>query len=200
MNLRLPGYELWASRRFEKPVVFLVPLIMSTQIFRGLLEAGYLNFFLERGISRPFMLFLLLTVVTAVIFLAVKSFERLMLHDVSATKGVSGGMLSYGILFTVVAFEVAYHLERLLLFGGQILPVLGRQLGLNWEELGASGAPWAITTLQVMLVFAGGLGACVVLKRIYRSFFNEKQAGIPFAWRLPVILTTICYIWLFIAG
>jgi ferredoxin len=200
MNLRLPGFELWACRRFEKPVVFLVPLIMSTQIFRGLVEAGYLDFFLGRGVSRPFMLFLLLTAVTALVFLAVKSSERLMLQDVSATKGVSGGMLSYGILFTVVAFEVAYHLERLLLFGGQILPVLGRQFGMNWENLGASGAPWAITTLQVMLVLAGGLGSSVVLKRIYRSFFNEDPAGIPFAWRLPVILTTICYTWLFIAG
>jgi len=70
----------------------------------------------------------------------------------------------------------------------------------NLENLGASGAPWAITTLQVLLVFAGGLGTCVVFKRIYRSFFNENSVRIPFAWRLPVILTTICYIWLFIAG
>ena len=146
------------------------------------------------------MLFLLLTVVTAVIFLAFKSFERLMLQTISAKKRVSGGILSYGFLFIAVAFEVAYHLERLLLLGGQILPVLGRQFGMNWENFGASGAPWAITTLQVMLVLAGGLGSSVVLKRIYRSFFNEDPAGIPFAWRLPAILATICYIWLFIAG
>jgi len=200
MNLRLPGYELWASRRFEKPVVFLVPMIMSTQIFRGLVEAGYLNYFLERGINRSFMLLVLLATVTALVFLAVKSSERLMLQGSSHKKGISAGMLSYSLLFLAVAFEVAYHLERLLLLGGQILPVLGRQLGMNWEALGASGAPWAITTLQVMLVLVGGMGALMVLKRIYRDSLKGNPTKIPFAWRLPVVLATICYIWLFIAG
>ena len=200
MNLRLPGFELWASRRFEKPVVFLVPLIMGTQIYRGLVEAGYFRFFLEKGTSRPFMLFILLATVTVLVFLSVKSAERLMLQEMSDNKEVSAGMLSYGLLLMAATFEMAYHLERLLLLGGQILPVLGRQVGMDWEALGASGAPWAITTLQVMLVLVGGLGSAAVLKRIYQGAFEESPPNIPFSWRLPVVLTTICYIWLFIAG
>ena len=200
MNLRLPGFELWSSRRFEKPVVFLVPVIMGTQFFRGLVEAGYLHFFLERGTGRPLMLFILLTTVTALVVLAVKSAERLMLQEIPENKEVSAGMLSYGLLLMAATFEMAYHLERLLLLGGQILPVLGRQVGMDWEALGASGAPWAITTLQVTLVLVGGLGSAAVLRRIYQSAFEESPPKIPFSWRLPVALTTICYIWLFIAG
>jgi DNA-binding NtrC family response regulator/polyferredoxin len=200
MNLRLPGFELWSSRRFEKTVVFLVPLIIGTQLFRGLEEAGYLNLFLESGINRPFMLFILLAVVTALVFLAVKSAEKIMLQALPEKKEDLAGMLSYGLLLLAATFEMAYHLERLLLFGGQILPVLGRQLGMDWEAFGASGAPWAITTLQVMLVLLGGWGSSLVLKRIFRSAHEESPASIPFSWRLPAILTTIVYTWLFIAG
>ena len=98
------------------------------------------------------------------------------------------------------SFEMAYHLERLLLFGGQILPVLGRQFGMNWEAFGASGAPWAITTLQVIIVLLGGWGSSIVLSRIYRSALDEKHAKTPRSWRLPALLVTIGYVWLFIAG
>jgi DNA-binding NtrC family response regulator/polyferredoxin len=200
MNLRLPGFELWSSHRFEKTVVFMVPMIIGTQLFRGLEEAGYLHFFIERGINRPFILFVLLATVTVLTFLAVKSAEKVMMHDVPDKKDGLAGVLSYGLLFMAASFEMAYHLERLLLFGGQVLPVLGRQFGMNWEAFGASGAPWAITTLQVLFVLLGGWGSSIVLSRIYRSTIDENHTKIPRSWRLPAILVTISYVWLFIAG
>ena len=201
LNLRLPGYELWSSRRFEKAVAFLVPLIMGTQLFRGLEAAGYLHVFLNDSSNHSFMLFVLIVAVTMLVFGAFKITEGLMLRDVQDKNNSSAGMLSYGMLFMALTFEMAFHLERFLLLGGQILPVLGRQLGFHWEEFGSRGAPWAITTLQVVFILIGSLGASLVLRRIYLSYvddnFSEKT---PFSWRLPVILTAFGYIWLFIAG
>ena len=95
---------------------------------------------------------------------------------------------------------MAYHMERLLLFGGEVLPVLGRQFGLDLEAFGANGAPWAIITLQIILVFIGGLAASAVIRRIYMSTFKKTSGEFPVTWRLPAILTTFCYIWLFIAS
>ncbi|MFC1844848.1 sigma 54-interacting transcriptional regulator [Thermodesulfobacteriota bacterium] len=200
VNLRLPGFELWSSRRFEKPVAFMVPLIIGTQLFRGLEGAGYFHNFMNGQVNRAFMLLLLLTAVTALVFLAFRWAERVILKEFPDKNENSAGFLSYGMLFMAVSFEVAFHVERLLLFGGQILPVLGRQLGFHWEAFGASGSAWAITSLQVMFILLGSWGSSVVLRRIYQGGFADQPPKTPINWRLPVFLTTICYIWLFIAG
>jgi len=200
VNLRLPGFELWSSRRFEKPLVFLVPLIMGTQFFRGLEGAGYFHIFMSGPVSRTFMLLVLLITVTLFVFLAFRGAERFILREFPAKNENQAGILSYGLLFMAVSFEIAFQAERLLLYGGQILPVLGRQLGFHWEAFGASGSAWAITSLQVMFILLGGWGSSVVLRRIYQAGFEDQSPKTPFSWRLPVILTTISYIWLFIAG
>jgi DNA-binding NtrC family response regulator/polyferredoxin len=200
VNLRLPGFELWSSRQFEKPMAFLVQLIMATQLFRGLVKAGYFHFFLDDSINRSFMLFVLLTVVTVLVFILVKMAENSMSRDVPDKKEYSAGMLSYGLLLMVVTFEMAFHVERLLLLGGQILPVMGRQFGMQWETFGVSVAPWVIITLQVMLILLGSWGSSLILRQIYRTRFEDNPRTTPFSWRLPVILTTIGYIWLFVAG
>ena len=201
LNLRLPGFELWSSRRFEKSIAFLVPLIMGTQFFRGLESAGYLNAFLSNPNYRSFMLLVLIVAVTMLVFVAFKTSEDYMLRAVPTRNSSSAGMLSYGMLFMAVAFEMAFHLERFLLFAGQALPVLGRQWGQHWERFGASGAPWAIATLQVLFILLGSLGASIVLRRIYLTFVDANgPEATPFSWRLPIILTGFGYIWLFIAG
>jgi DNA-binding NtrC family response regulator len=200
VNLRLPGFELWSSRRFEKPVIFMVPLIMGTQFFRGLGGAGYFHNFMNGPIDQALMLLILLMAVTLLVFLAFRSAERFILRELPDKNENSAGILSYGLLFMAVSFEMAFHVERLLLLGGQILPVLGRQFGFNWEAFGASGSLWAITSLQVMFVLLGSWGSSVVLKRIYLAGFEDQPEKIPISWRLPVILTTISYIWLFVAG
>ena len=111
MNLRLPGFELWSSSRFEKTVVFMVPMIIGTQLFRGLEEAGYLQFFMEGGSNRGVMLFVLLVVVTALTFLAVRSTEKVMVHEISDENIDLAGMFSYGLLFLAASFEIVFHLE-----------------------------------------------------------------------------------------
>jgi len=201
LNLRLPGYELWSSSRFEKTVAFLVPLIIGTQFFRGLEAAGYLNVFLNNPTSRSFILFILIATVTVLILGAFKIAEDLMSKYVPSRNSSPAGMLSYGMLFLAVTFEMAFHLERFLLLSGQVLPVLGRQLGLHWDKFGTSGAPWAITTLQVILILLGSLGSSVVLRRIYLAFADDDSPEkTPLSWRMPVILTAFAYVWLFIAG
>jgi len=200
VNLRLPGFELWSCQRFERSIAFLVPLIMSTQLFRGLEKAGYFQFLMDERINCSLMLFLLLTAVAALVFLTVKSVERFMPDTIFEKKENTAGMLSYCLLPLAAAFEIAYHLEWLLLIGGQILPVLGRQFGQQWEAFGASGAPWAIATLQVILVLLGGWGSLLVLKRIYRPVFKNRPAKSPFKGRLTIILTTWLYIFLLTAG
>ena len=200
VNLRLPGFELLASRRYEKAVGFLVPLIIGTQIFRSLDKAGSFSFLLNANSSRSLILMLLLATVTLLTFLAFAATEKILQKDIPNRETDSTGMLSYGMLSLVLAFEMAFHLERLLLLGGQLLPILGRQFNLPLESLGASGAPWAITALQVLLVMLGSWGASAVLPRVYRSGYDEPPGKIPFAWRLPVLTAAMIYIGLFIAG
>lgn len=200
INLRLPGYELWSSRRFEKTIGFLVPLIMGTQLFRGLDRAGYFHIFMRSDINRSVMLLVLLTVITLLVFLAFKGGENFMLRDAPDKEQNAAGILSYGLLYVITTFEIAFHLERMLLFAGQLLPVLGRQFNMSLEAFGASGAPWAITTLQVLLLLLGAWGSSVVLRRIFQADYDDPPPKAPVSWRLPLTVTTIGYIWLFIAG
>jgi len=200
VNLRLPGFELWSSRRFEKTIGFLVPLIMGTQLFRGLEKAGYLKFFMNDHTSRSLMLFILLAAVTGLTFLAFRAAESFMLRDAPGKDREIAGVLSYGLLIMAASFEIAFHLERFLMLGGQLLPVLGRQLNIQLEAYGASGAPWAITTLQIILLLLGNRGSSMVLRRIYWSDDDNPQEKTPLSWRLPLIITTVGYAWLFIAG
>ena len=116
VNLRLPGFELWSSRRFERTITFLVPLIMGTQLFRGLHTAGYFDLFLSGNVNNSFMQFLLLATVTFLTFLTFRAAERLMRRDAKdRVEMISDGVLSYGMLFIATAFEMAFHMERLLL-------------------------------------------------------------------------------------
>ena len=51
-----------------------------------------------------------------------------------------------------------------------------------------------------MLVLLGSWAASAVLRRVYRSGYDEPPEKTPLSWRLPVIGTTVVYIWLLIAG
>lgn len=122
-----------------------------------------------------------------------------MLRDSSGKFPNSAGVLSYGILLLVLSFEVGFQAERILLMGGQLLPVLGRQIGFDWELLGVGGPDWGIKMLQIMLVLLGTWGSSMVLRRLYLE--GEPGAGdLPFSWRLPLLTLTAGYLWLFIAG
>lgn len=201
LNLRLPAFELWGSRRFEKTVVFMVPLIMGTQFFRGMEKAGYLHPLLESPANRSLILSMVMAALMALVFWAFKKTESLMFMEVPDKNKCSAGILASGMLIMALTYEIAFHSERFLSLGGQILPVLGRQFGWHWEAFGARGAPWAITTLQVILVLLGSLGASKVLKNIYRACIGEDcPEKSPLTWRMPVTATTIIYIWFLVAG
>lgn len=44
LNLRVPGHELWNFRKPDLTMALLGPLLMGTQLFRGLEKGGYFHY------------------------------------------------------------------------------------------------------------------------------------------------------------
>ena len=97
----------------------------------------------------------------------------------------------------VVAFEFGFHFERLINRGGQMLPTLGRQLGLTWDFLEMGPDPWLVKTFQVLFVLIGILASQAVLKRLFRFRWNDSLERLSFLQSWPIWLLGTGYILLF---
>jgi hypothetical protein len=69
--------------------------------------------------------------------------------------------------------ELAYRLEYLLSNAGGVLPVLGRQFGIDMESLAFDISKGFIYGLCILVLAAGALAGCYVLN----FFYNGKIAG-----------------------
>ncbi len=200
LNLRLPGYDLWTARKAELGFAIIVISLIGTQLFRGLETAGALNIFTTMGVglgAGSGMLVLGSIAVTAVFAMAAGRavFRKSVSQDENDYL-----FIAYGLLPLVLAFEANFHLERLLTMGGQILPVLGRQLESAALLPGASAPPSMIKALQVFLLLLGGAGSAAVLGKLRTRTSGTAKEGcvrrIIEKW--PVLLLMTVYLLLFL--
>lgn len=200
LNMRLPGYDLWTARKAELSFAVIVISLIGTQLFRGIEKTGYLKIFGSREVSlwSGSGMLIIGTVALAALFTIAAG------HYVFRNSGPQADrdylFITYALTPLVFAFEAGFHLEILLTMGGQILPVLGRQLGLTQVFPGISASPSTVKALQVLLLILGGIGSAWILGKIRRkSEDSNKNRGFRL-WieKLPILVLTITYLWMFL--
>jgi len=198
LNVRLPGYDLWTVRRAEPGIAMVGLALMGTQVFRGMEMAGLAGPFPENT-AASWM---------SALSLVAASILASMLYVMLAGRSVFGSrtgadkghfLIIYALIPLIFAFEADYHLERMLTLGGHFLEVVGRQLGLAFELPGISAKPFTIKALQVLLLFSGAVGSCVIIRKMLRRKEDVVTSLKPFlrrAW--PALVLAAVYGWMFL--
>ena len=201
LNLRLPGYDLWSVQVPDRAFVILGMALISTQLFRGIVEPGWVGS-LDAGIA---MIWLVTLVEAIAAFLLTALFIRAAGRTVFGKRGRAGEYdwhrIVYAFLPLAFAYEAGYHLNRLLTLAGQFLTVLGRQTGSLAELPGASASPAVVMALQAILVMLGAAGSTSILKHLLKTGADENDPApstINRAW--PILVLAIIYLCMFLAG
>jgi hypothetical protein len=200
LNLRLPGHELWTVLKPESTMAVFVPLIIGTQLFRGL-EYTWLFISIESVFHQHLVasaLLLIGSIILAYLFVAAAgslTFTRL--RDSSTSKA---NLMVYALLPLTFAFELGYQLKPLLERAGLLIPVFGRQLGVTWEFLGVSASPAVTKAIQILLILIGAIGFRIIISRLAKQ--HEQDSPVRKTWRLlwPVLIVSLIYIYLFAIG
>lgn len=200
LNLRVPGYELWSFLRPEKSVVVLLPIIITTQLFRGL-EVTPL-FHQWEGLFNHHLLSLSLCLVAMILLsylfinvAAPAAFSRLEDQEMRKVD-----LFIYSLVPLCFTFELSYHLKPFLTRAGLILPVLGKQLGFNWDVLGVSAGPGFVAALQVLFVLVGFCTTRLVHKKLGMKHEHRYKTRRSMHSGWPFLCLAALYIYFFAAG
>ncbi len=199
-NLRLPGHELWTFLKPDKAVIVLLPLIIGTQLFRGM-ETMPLFHQLEQFLnSHVLSLGMLLIGMVLISYFFIKATSPTVFSKLSDPEVKKADLFIYALLPLCFTFELSYQVGPLLNRAGLILPVLGRQLGFNWDAFGIQAASSFVTLFQVLLVLVGLLTSRIVLNKIRQRYEKKYTVAMTLKRSWPLLLLAAVYIYFFIAG
>jgi ferredoxin len=200
LNLRLPAYELWNVLKSDKILSIIVPLIIGTQLFRGFERSVFYHdvkgLFGSPWTSTSAVMILCLMI--ALLF--VNTAGSIAFHKLKDASLKKKDLFVYALVPLAFSFEFAYNSKLFLVYAGQLLPVLGRQLGYNWDVLGLGVDLNMIKFLQVMCVLLGVLASRAImysLARTHEEIFLERQ---PWKKRGAILLLGAVYIILFVSA
>jgi len=199
-NLRIPGHELWASLKPEKVTNIFVPVILGTQIFRGL-EHTALLYRLESNMHSRWLLYaVLLLAATAISFGFARISGALSFGELRDTSIKKGELFGHAIIPLAFTFEFVYQLNPLLTRLGTFFPTLGRQIGLDLEFLNFTSGSGAVKAWQVLFILLGMSVSMVFLKILIRN--HQDKEGEQLRYRrlryLPIVLLGCIYIGMFV--
>ncbi|MGO9014108.1 MAG: cyclic nucleotide-binding domain-containing protein [Dissulfurispiraceae bacterium] len=202
LNLRLPGYDLWAAPAPEKNFAVLGIALIGTQLFRGIGYLGYEGLLIGSGTGAAW--FRTFLAISGSILLAAL-YAILAGRAVFGRVGFSVGSSEYRIVYVLMplafAYEVGLHLEKLIDMGGRLLPILGSLLGLAMQLPSAGASPLTVKTLQALLVILGAMGSLTITGKMLR----EKRGGdkllklsVRHYW--PILVLALVYLSIFLLG
>ena len=181
-------------------MALLGPVMMGTQLFRGLEKAGYFHQY-AAALNQPWIGYTLLMIITTVLaFLFVRTAGQTAFGSAKTTPSEKTNLLVYTLVPLVVFFELSFHFERLISRGGKVLPALGRQLGFDWGFLGLSIGPWLVKVQQLVFILVGVFAAKALLTKLLGSRQNTPIERLSFRQQWPIWLLAVVYGWLFFAG
>ncbi len=200
LNLRLPGYELWNVIKPDKIMPVIVPLIISSQLFRGFETTAFYHvgevYFGQRWIAMA-VSFLVSIIISLFLvrFSGWLAFRHLKNPSIKKTD-----LFVYAVLPLAFSFELSYQLKPLLMRAGQFLPVLGRQLGFYWDFLGVSANSGFVKILQILIVIVGMFASRAILVSLARKHEEDHRSSHTVQRRWPIVLLATLYVWLFVTG
>jgi transcriptional regulator with AAA-type ATPase domain/polyferredoxin len=200
LNLRIPGHELWASLKPEKVTTIFVPVILGTQVFRGIERMSFVRQ-LESGVLPMWSIYAaLLLAVTAFSFIFTRISGGVAFNTLRNSSITRESLFIHAIIPLVFAFEIAYQLNPLLTRLGHFFPTLGRQFGFDWEFWDFAYQAGSIKPWQILFVLVGMFTSLLFLKALIRYHQCEKEGPSRKRFRsLPIIFLGSIYIGMFIA-
>ena len=202
LNLRMPGHELWASLKPEKVTTIFVPVILGTQLFRGIEHTSFVHG-IEVSTNSVWLLYaFLLVVCIAISYGFIQAAGNLSFGKLRNKAVKRAELFTYAIIPLAFAFEFVYQLKPLLTRLGTFFPVLGRQFGINLDFLNVTASPGVVRFWQVAFLL-GGMALSYLFLQILRRRHQEKKTGrlviSSLKW-LPIMLWGALYIGIFITG
>jgi DNA-binding NtrC family response regulator/ferredoxin len=197
LNLRAPGQELWTFRKPEPIMALLGPLVMGTQLFRGLEKTVYFQPYITALNQQWIFHTLFMVITTFLAFLFVRMTSNVVFDTAKTTSQERSSLMSYAFVPLIVSFELGFHFERLIRLGGRLLPTLGSYFGFNWDFLIVDVSPGLIKVHQIVFVLIGVLASKAVLTNIFRSHLDSSLTGASFRHQWPILLFAMVYIALF---
>ena len=199
LNLRVPGHELWAALRPEKVTTIFVPVILGTQIFRGIEHLSLIQHLKVDFLPMWLIYAILLLASTAVSYLFTQisgmvAFTRLKDSNISKES-----LFMHAIIPLAFTFEIGYQLKPLLTRFGHFFPTLGRQFGFNFDFLDFAYQVGSIKPWQILLILLG-IGISVIFLNALRKNHQQDENGV-FHKRFrnsPIYIWGIIYTWMFV--
>ena len=199
LNLRIPGYEL-AKVSHPSPVMnAFVPVILGSQLLRGLEAQGSL--WMLKGLDYQWLVLgLLLLVLTMGAFCFVRASGFLSFAALRSVDGAKGELVSYVFVPLIFAYEIGYQFEALLTRSGDLLPALGHKLGLDWSHLGFVLSQGQVLFWQTLLILAGLVFASTVLSKLAQYHEPLEESRNRWQRRVPLFILAGYYLWSCFAG
>ncbi len=200
LNIRVPGHELWASIKPEKVTVVFVPVILGTQIFRGVEHSSFVLAMESNIHSRWGLYAMLLVAATALSFLYTQVSGALAFNKLKDKSIKKGELFTHAIIPLAFAFEFVYQLNPLMTRLGDFFPTLGREFGFDLEFLNFSAGSGAVKPWQVLFILLGIVVSMGFLKILIRNHqaYSSKVKKYKRLRYLPMLLLGAFYIGLFV--
>ena len=199
-NLRVPGHELWAALKPEKVTTIFVPVILGTQVLRGIEHTSIIQK-LEPGLQPMWSIYAILLIAATVLSFAFLRISGAMVFDkLKNSSIIKGDLFIHAIIPLAFVYEIVYQLNPLFTRLGSFLPTLGRQFGFNWESWGFAYQANSIKPLQVLFLLLGIALSMAFLKKIIKNHQDIKGGHLQYRRfkYLPIILLGSLYIAMFI--
>ena len=109
--------------------------------------------------------------------------------------------LALAFIPLVFAGELGHQLARLLLWAGQVVPILGRQIGFSYlQRFGIQIEPVMVHGVQFIVILSGAIITLIIGKRTIRDYTDTESKVPIWLLRALVLALSVTYLMFFIQG
>ena len=184
-NLRIPGHELGKVQYPSSVMTVLVPVVLGTQIFRGLFNLDVLAHLNTTPIGWVYML----AGLGCCILLAtgcIKASSSLLFGNLSEPELKESWFLNYALVPLLFAYELGFHLKMFLTQGGWIVPELGTIISVEWSNPLFVFTPSALVAVQTILICIGTLWTLALANHIAENH-ADSEGGLTLQRRWVIV-------------
>jgi len=180
LNLRIPGQELWATRTTEEGAVIIGSVLLGTQLFRGMEHAGLFGDLVFSDFWWVWAAAAIIGLTLGVLVFAGFSGKRAFPLSEQRDRGLSH--MIYSFIPLSAAYEICFHLGRMLTLGGMLPDMIGHHLGAVSDVPAPVMTTGGIKMFQTIIMLVGLGGSLFVAKCFSRCLSATERTS---AW--PVL-------------